>query len=84
MAIEKFIPASPDLNLREDLDMAPARFGHLNRLVEDINANAVKPDGLNGYVQFNNNNALGGDSAFLWDNVNKRLGIGANTLILFC
>jgi hypothetical protein len=77
MAIEKFIPASPDLNLREDLDMAPARFGHLNRLVEDINANAVKPDGLNGYVQFNNNNALGGDSAFLWDNVNKRLGIGA-------
>jgi hypothetical protein len=79
MAIEKFIPASPDLNLREDLDMAPARFGHLNRLVEDINANTVKPDGLNGYVQFNNDNALGGDSAFLWDNINKRLGIGTAT-----
>jgi hypothetical protein len=37
MAIEKFIPTSPDLDIREDSDLAPAKFGHLNALVDDVN-----------------------------------------------
>jgi hypothetical protein len=38
MALNKFIPTSPDLDIRQDSDLAPARFGHLNRLVDDINS----------------------------------------------
>jgi hypothetical protein len=36
MALEKFIPTSPDLNLTTDSDLATARFGHLNTLVDAI------------------------------------------------
>jgi hypothetical protein len=36
------------------------------------------PAGLNGEVQFNNAGVFGADSNFVWDNVNKRLGIGAS------
>lgn len=35
--------------------------------------------GSNGQVQFNNSGALGADSAFNWDNTNKRLGLGTAT-----
>jgi hypothetical protein len=38
MSINKFYPTSPDLNITTDSDMTLAKFGHLNRLVEDINA----------------------------------------------
>jgi hypothetical protein len=38
MSINKFYPTSPDLNITTDSDMTVAKFGHLNRLVEDINA----------------------------------------------
>ena len=38
MALNKFIPTSPDENIKTDSDMATAKFGHLNRLVDDINS----------------------------------------------
>src|SRR6056300_1229742 len=40
MALEKFIPSSPDLNLTTDSDLASARFGHLNTLVDYVNENS--------------------------------------------
>jgi len=76
MALERFIPKSPDIFIRNSQDFEVAKFGHLNTIVEYINNNTVQPAGLNGYVQFNNNNALGGDAGLFWDNVNKRLGVG--------
>jgi hypothetical protein len=79
MALERFIPKSPDIFIRNSQDFEVAKFGHLNTIVEYINNNSAKPAGLNGYVQFNNNSALGGDAGLFWDNVNKRLGIGTVT-----
>ena len=79
MALERFIPKSPDINIRNGQDFEVAKFGHLNTIVEYINNNTVQPAGLNGYVQFNDNNALGGDAGLFWDNVNKRLGVGTVT-----
>jgi hypothetical protein len=76
MALERFIPKSPDIFIRNSQDFEVAKFGHLNTIVEYINNNSAKPAGLNGYVQFNNNSALGGDAGLFWDNTNKRLGIG--------
>ena len=76
MALERFIPKSPDIFIRNSQDFEVAKFGHLNTIVEYINNNSAKPAGLNGYVQFNNNSALGGDAGLFWDNVNKRLGVG--------
>ena len=38
MAIEKFIPTSPDENIKTDSDMATAKFGHLNTLVDALNS----------------------------------------------
>lgn len=35
------------------------------------------PGGQNGHIQFNDNGAFGGDANLFWDNINKRLGIGA-------
>jgi len=79
MALQRFIPTSPDVNIRSGQDLEGARFGHLNAIVEYINNNTVLPAGLNGYVQFNDNNALGGDPGLFWDNINKRLGVGTTT-----
>jgi hypothetical protein len=79
MALERFIPKSPDIFIRNSQDFEVAKFGHLNTIVEYINNNSAKPAGLNGYVQFNDNSALGGDAGLFWDNVNKRLGIGTVT-----
>ena len=79
MALQRFIPTSPDVNIRSGQDLEGARFGHLNTIVEYINDNSAKPAGLNGYVQFNNNSALGADSDLFWDNTNKYLGIGNTT-----
>jgi hypothetical protein len=33
--------------------------------------------GSNGQIQFNNSGAFGADSLLVWDNTNKRLGVGA-------
>lgn len=32
----KFVPVSPDPYLKNDNDMAPAKFGHLNALLANI------------------------------------------------
>jgi hypothetical protein len=80
MALAKFKPASPDKSInRTKGDTKGAQYGHLNTIVDYINNNSAKPAGLNGYVQFNDNNALGGDPGLFWDNVNKRLGVGTVT-----
>jgi hypothetical protein len=65
--------------IRNSQDFEVAKFGHLNTIVEYINNNSAKPAGLNGYVQFNDNAALGGDPGLFWDNVSKNLGIGTIT-----
>ncbi len=36
--MEKFKPESPDNNLNKPADMTLARFGHLNKVVEEVNA----------------------------------------------
>jgi hypothetical protein len=51
MALERFIPKSPDIFIRNFQDFEVAKFGHLNTIVEYINNNTVQPAGLNGYVQ---------------------------------
>jgi hypothetical protein len=35
--LDKFIPQSPDKFLRKEEDMAPAKFGHINAIVDKIN-----------------------------------------------
>jgi len=40
---------------------------------------STSPGGADGQVQYNNGGAFGGDSAFNWDDTNKRLGIGTAT-----
>jgi hypothetical protein len=42
----------------------------------NVNVNAA---GSNGQIQFNNSGAFGADSGLVWDNTNKRLGVGTNT-----
>jgi len=36
--MDKFKPDSPDNNLKKPVDMTLARFGHLNKVVEEVNA----------------------------------------------
>lgn len=36
------------------------------------------PGGSNGQVQYNDGGSFGGDADFIWDDVDKRLGIGRN------
>jgi hypothetical protein len=50
MAIEKFIPASPDLDIVQDSDLAPAKFGHLNKIVNYINDNNLAEVSITGPV----------------------------------
>lgn len=42
MALEKFIPTSPDENIQSDSDMATAKFGHLNTIVDALNSGFVQ------------------------------------------
>jgi hypothetical protein len=44
---------------------------------EDDALPTTAPAGLNGQIQFNNSGAFGADSLLVWDNTNKRLGVGA-------
>ena len=41
MALERFIPKSPDINIRNGQDFEVAKFGHLNTIVEYINSYVV-------------------------------------------
>jgi hypothetical protein len=41
MALEKFVPLSPDPNITTDSDMKLAQFGHLNTIVDYLNAYVV-------------------------------------------
>lgn len=48
MPIEKFIPTSPDLDIRKDSDLAPAKLGHLNNIVDYINENNLANVSITG------------------------------------
>ena len=41
----------------------------------NVNVNAA---GSNGQIQFNDSGSFGADSVLVWDNTNKRLGVGAS------
>jgi hypothetical protein len=43
---------------------------------EDNALPTTAPAGSNGEIQFNNSGAFGADSLLVWDNTNKRLGVG--------
>lgn len=53
----------------------------LGELREADTGGGGTPGGSNTQVQFNNGGAFGGDSGFIWDNTNKRQGIGTNVPI---
>ena len=38
MALNKFIPLSPDPNITRDSDMGMAQFGHLNTIIDYLNS----------------------------------------------
>jgi hypothetical protein len=50
MALNKFIPTSPDVNLKKDEDTSLAKFGHLNAIVEYINSNNLANVSITGPV----------------------------------
>jgi trimeric autotransporter adhesin len=47
-----------------------------NYTISSTDLNTGTPGGLNKTVQFNNSGSFGGDTAMVWDNTNKRLGVG--------
>ncbi len=47
-----------------------------NFTVSSTDLNTGTPGGLNKTVQFNNSGSFDGDTALIWDNTNKRLGLG--------
>ncbi len=47
-----------------------------NFTISSTDLNTGTPGGLNKTVQFNNSGSFGGDTAMIWDNTNKRLGVG--------
>jgi len=69
MSLEKFVPLSPDPDLNVGADMTLARFGHLNKLVDEINSGGggggsagiiVEGEGLNTSIRCGvNNQAFG-------------------------
>ena len=88
MAIEKFIPTSPDLDIRQDSDLAPAKFGHLNRLVDDINAGGLggglyqEGEGLNSSVRCGDlGNVASGERSFVANGLNNTAS-GEGSVIL--
>lgn len=40
---------------------------------------SILPSGSDGQIQFNSSGSLGGNTVFVWDNTNNRLGIGTST-----
>jgi hypothetical protein len=69
-----------DLTVNDILSGSIARFTTVSASVisasQYIGPTTASPAGTSGQVQFNNNSSLGADSNFVWDNTNKRLGIG--------
>ncbi len=49
-----------------------------NFTISSTDLNTGTPGGLNKTVQFNNSGSFGGDTALVWDNTNKRLGVGTS------
>lgn len=47
-----------------------------NFTVSSTDNNSGTPGGLNKTIQFNNSGSFGGDTTMIWDNANKRLGLG--------
>ncbi|MBI5541162.1 MAG: hypothetical protein HY951_13940 [Bacteroidia bacterium] len=47
-----------------------------NFTISSTDLNMGTPGGLNKTVQFNNAGVFDGDTAMIWDNANKRLGVG--------
>jgi hypothetical protein len=47
-----------------------------NFTINSTDLNTGTPGGFNKTVQFNNAGSFGGDTAMIWDNTNKRLGVG--------
>jgi hypothetical protein len=54
------------------------RWNSVTNKWEDNALPTTAPAGSNGEIQFNNSGAFGADSGLLWDNTNKRLGVGAS------
>jgi hypothetical protein len=50
MALNKFIPSSPDKNLKKDEDTSLAKFGHLNAIIDYINENNLAEVSITGPV----------------------------------
>jgi len=44
----------------------------------NLDEQATTPSGSDSYIQYNNGGSFGGDSSFVWDDTNKRLGIGCS------
>lgn len=88
MALNKFIPTSPDLDIVQDSDLAPAKFGHLNRLVDDINAGGLggglyqEGFGLNSSVRCGDlGNVASGELSFIANGTNNTAsGLGSVVL----
>lgn len=70
-------------NLAENLarfnpTMGPS-FADLKRLETLISTSSGTPGGSNTQIQFNDSGVFGGDSAFIWDKTNDRLGINTSS-----
>jgi hypothetical protein len=53
-------------------------FGKVNdNFTEVYSSGSSSPSGSNGQIQFNDSGSFGADSLLVWDNTNKRLGVGA-------
>ena len=88
MALEKFIPISPDENIQSDSDLALARFGHLNRLVDDINAGGLggglyeEGEGLNSSVRCGDlGNIASGERSFVANGLNNTASGEGSTVL---
>lgn len=72
MALNKFIPNSPDENIKTDSDMATAKFGHLNTIVDYVNENSGGGLGLKDDAVFSGGTKIIVDK----NNTSSNLAIG--------
>jgi hypothetical protein len=49
------------------------------RVLKELGGGSGTPAGANTQIQFNNSGSFGADSNFIWDNTNKRLGLGVTS-----